>query len=395
MIICSLKQKQEILRFTKQVRDFITEHTNFKKGIFDGASGISLFCFYYHQFDLGDSIIYNKGMELLESESSAFTSSPNDNFAFSNLKWLIWTVSFLKKECFLDVNQSDYDTLKPLLLSYYQSYLEKGNYDLFYGFLGLSKVLEDFYSTEEFLELNKKFFLKTVEQEDFFSKWASLFIDRPGVYNFGLAHGMPSIVLYLVKLYELDPDAGTVFKDLAISSCHYIISKKQDYNLVGSYFPNNYNDHNQENQASRLAWCYGDLGVGYCLWKVGTAFNDQKIVSIGLEVLLSCTERKSPESTKVVDLSVCHGSSGLILFFKRLYEFTGLIEFKQATEYWLSYTLTEINTSKDISEIKSWKGNEQRYAFEVGMLTGVAGIGLVLLEILEEKKYSWSDWLLL
>lgn len=395
MISCSPQQKQEILHFTSHVRNLILQKANIDTGIFNGASGISLFCFYYQQFDPSDVDIYDKGIDLLKFESITLNNRASENNNFTDLNWLIWTISHLKSEGIIDLDPSDYLALKPLFLNHYERYLKEGNYDLFYGFIGLSQSLSLFCGCDEYIKLSRSFFLNTVEKEGVFSKWPSLFIDKSGNYNFGLAHGMPSIVLQLVKLYELKPEEGETFRRLALSCCKYLLDKKQDYKIVGSYFPNYHKNDNSESQESRLAWCYGDLGVGYCLWKAGNVFSDEQIAKVGLEVLLTCAARTEIKSTMIADLCLCHGSSGLILFFKRLYEFTGLLEFRVAAEYWTTFTLREIRAADDITSIKVWKGDQQGYVFESGMLMGVAGIALILLEVAEGKKYSWSNWLLL
>ena len=52
---------------------------------------------------------------------------------------------------------------------------------------------------------------------------------------------------------------------------------------------------------SRLAWCYGDLGIGIILYQAAKTFNDVELENFALEVLLHTTTRKEIEQTQAFD----------------------------------------------------------------------------------------------
>lgn len=213
--------------------------------------------------------------------------------------------------------------------------------------------------------------------------------------NFGLAHGLPSIIKFCVECYKKGVSRKLSYKN-ATGLINYMLGQK-NADTGHSYFP--YGgipdaSYSTQNQISRLAWCYGDLTIGYILYQAGTTFNDQKITSFALEVLEHTTKRRTEEETMVVDAAICHGSAGVAHIYNRIWHYTQKPIFKEATDFWIKKTLDFAVHPDGIAGYKRYNPTTGKYVNEYGLLEGAAGIGLVLLSYLT-GDFSWDYCLML
>ncbi len=388
-------KKQIINSILAEINEKLIGNTIVSRGFLNGGGGISLFLFNYYKIKK-DTRSYNKAFELLNNESELFSTNYLNKSYSNSLQWLIWLIFNLNSNKIISINKNEYNYVLPIFLANYKDFKKHGNYDLFYGQVGLGLILREFIKKDKFITLNEQFFLDTAEKDGKSFKWFfSLFESENQGYNFGLAHGIPSITLYLSNLFESTCYSNVNLAKLITGSTEFLIANKQDPNKIGSFYPNILTKEKKED-FSRLAWCYGDLGVGYSIWKSGIVTNNNKFIREGLEVLLHCAKRREVNDTRIVDLGICHGSSGLILFYKRLYQLTQLNEFKDACLYWLSFTTDRILEARSIDNILVWDTNKKQHEFKDGLLTGVAGIGMVLSEFISKKNCkNWSEFLLL
>ena len=175
---------------------------------------------------------------------------------------------------------------------------------------------------------------------------------------------------------------------------NYVLSRQIDFSKFGSYFPNYIPTNSQKSiSKSRLAWCYGDLGIGMALWKAGKATDNTVWKDRGLEVLLKSTQRQKYEESMIRDTGICHGSAGLAMIFSRMYLETGRDDFKDATNFWISQTLKLSYFQDGLAGYKTFFKDE--WICDYSLLTGIFGIGLVLLTCLENDKQTWDEMFLL
>ena len=144
---------------------------------------------------------------------------------------------------------------------------------------------------------------------------------------------------------------------------------------------------------SRLAWCYGDLGIGLALWQAGKAVKNHVWKEKGLDILLQSTKRRALHETSVIDAGICHGSAGLVMIFRRLFFETQRDEFKDVILYWIDQTLNLSRFNDGLAGYKSFVKNE--WICDYSLLTGISGIGLTLLSYLFEDKQEWDELFLL
>ena len=88
-----------------------------------------------------------------------------------------------------------------------------------------------------------------------------------------------------------------------------------------------------------MAWCYGDLGIGMAIWQAGKVLKKTEWKEAGLTILLQYTKRRNLFDNYVQDEEICHGTSGIVMIFRRMFLETNRNEFAEATQYWLHRTL--------------------------------------------------------
>ena len=212
-------------------------------------------------------------------------------------------------------------------------------------------------------------------------------------YNLALSHGISSIIIFLSRVIK----CGMINeKVMEILSCaiNYMLLQQKDFSQFGSYFPN-YILTNSANSLSksRMAWCYGDLGIGIALWQAGKAIDKPEWKEKGLEIILKSTQRRNYNDSMVIDAGICHGTAGIAMLFRRMYLETGRNEFKEATSYWIQQTLNFSNFEDGLVGYKTLL--RDGWICDYSLLTGIAGVGLVLFSYLENDLQNWDELFLL
>jgi len=204
---------------------------------------------------------------------------------------------------------------------------------------------------------------------------------------------MSSIIGILTKLHEHEI-FQTATAPLLRGAVHYILSLENTDEKF-CVFPNTVTLNNTISKKSRLAWCYGDLGVGIRLWFAAKTLNDEKLKEKAISVFKHSALRTKEEDTMVVDAGICHGSYGNAQLFTSMYKETGVIEFKNAANFWINDGLKRGTFEDGHAGYKQWRGNEKKWHNEISLLEGVAGIGLVIIDHLSSFDSKWDECLMM
>ena len=97
------------------------------------------------------------------------------------------------------------------------------------------------------------------------------------VINLSLSHGMAAIIHYLTRCLTI-PEIKS--NEIAIALKQIIKFYELHQNPIeysNSYFPSWVALQNHQPSNSRMAWCYGDLGVGLTLYNAGEVLNDSNL----------------------------------------------------------------------------------------------------------------------
>ncbi len=225
-------------------------------------------------------------------------------------------------------------------------------------------------------------------------------------YSLGLCHGVPSILSFLCKLsvVNIEKEKG---HHLIRQGVHWLLSKKNTSKENISAFPDLLPFIDEPN--SRLAWCYGDLGIAVALFRIGQVLEDKEIYAEAMQIAIRTASRKLVHSEVYqddlnVDLGFCHGLSGIVHLYHRMYQVSGNTLFDQCKNYWLKLLL---HSQKQNPQLPNVRGFTFRTVDEVisdrakpnwkesyNILEGSAGMTLVLLSLIDNKTNYWDEFLL-
>lgn len=373
-------------------------------GILGGSSGVGIFLAYYSQLrnkpEFLDIVIEN----LTKSIDYIGESTDIDWNYGTGLSGLIFSITHLIQKGFFEDEENDVIIGVDPHISKIMSYeLWNGNYDFFTGAIGYCSSLIHLSNTnpieihESLLDFIGILYKKRERIHKNAYGWQSVIDETNGniVYGFdlGMAHGMASILSILAKLYKLRINKKKAELMIVPLVNLILATKTNSYSL----YPNkcNLNLSFYKSEQSRLAWCYGDLGISIALWHAAQALKREDWEKEAIDTILHASKRRGLFENGVVDAGLCHGTAGIAHIFNRMYGYTGLEELKVASNYWFAETLKMASFEDGLAGFKAWQGIERGWVNEPGLLEGIAGIGLALISAVSDIEPAWDECLLL
>jgi lantibiotic modifying enzyme len=212
-------------------------------------------------------------------------------------------------------------------------------------------------------------------------------------YDLGIPHGIPGIILLLCRVSETNIERDLVLR-MIDGAASWVLSK--ECHKRRGYFP-----HIAGREfIGRLAWCYGDLGVGAALLAASETLSSPALKEKAM-MIFSKEAEKDISSANVFrhrrfgihDRGLCHGTAGIALFFTNMYKKTGMAGLRDAADYWTNYTLSIKKTDK-----KQGVGGylfpgtdpDNNWIKNPYLLEGTIGVGLFYLSMLNEAQTSWE-----
>ncbi len=294
-------------------------------GILSGRAGIALFQFYCEKYS-DENSYHEKGIEILNS----CVESINTGYSFptycSGVAEFGWLMQHLVDN---NLIESDLDELlypfNDFLKARMNHKLSESYHDFLHGGLGYG-----FFFLKRFEGTNRKVlkekYFERIESllilitglaisEGNKKKWKPFLDTRTGVegYNLSLFNGRSSIAYFLTKISRIDSFKAKS-EGLAIEALNFIWQYKNTTGPGISFFPNRIEQDSQHEYPSRLAWCYGDIGIGLATTLAGNSFDRKELITKGVDFLIHSSSRRTIETTSVVDAGFCHGSFGKFLY---------------------------------------------------------------------------------
>jgi lantibiotic modifying enzyme len=365
-------------------------------GILSGLAGIVPFLFDYSQYskntsyaDLGEKYIYEIFTKLEREHSSLVFSK--------GLAGIGYVLEQLHQKGFIE-KVDILDQHIPLFVHDVQMKLKNKYFDALHGAIGtgfyLLKKIENRDALSGVKALIKYFKENAIETTDGIY-WPNGNNNYPGSQmNFGLAHGLPSVLVFLSLCIEAGIEKDTC-TELLKRNAEFILSTKNPSPYSKDNLSLFKDSADRKDYSSRLAWCYGDLGVALAFHKVNKTVGGFRWVVN--ELLERSVQRTSVKETSAYDGGFCHGTAGILHIYK-LFHNAGFKEISPTNiEYWLSKTL-KFGTHYDKPNNAGYycyNGNtDEEYSAKIGLLMGVTGIGHTLLS-LKNGDYSWSEGLMI
>lgn len=225
-------------------------------------------------------------------------------------------------------------------------------------------------------------------------KWRTFNSIDPPFYCLGLAHGVPAMLAHLGMIYESNVDNQKCL-ELLTQGVNALMGEELTDEIFS--FPQGLPLEEELPRMSsgntRIAWCYGDLGIALSLLKAGLSTNNESWCKKALQIAEKVTQR-DPRTSCIMDNAFCHGSLGVVHIYNRFYQFTKDIRYKEQALYWLNHALKMAEPLKGMAKFHSKERdkdtNEYKIAPHWGILEGTTGAGLVLLSLLADKEPEWD-----
>lgn len=219
-------------------------------------------------------------------------------------------------------------------------------------------------------------------------RWAS-----HGYYNLGVAHGVPGVVAVLAACHAAGV-AACPAGELLGPAVDWLLAQRLDRDF-GSRFPAWVGD-DVPRGGTRLAWCYGDLGVATVLYFAGQAAGRDDWRHEALDTA-RLAARRTLEDAGVYDAGLCHGAAGLGHLFNRLHQASGDPLLAGAARRWLRATLDLRRPGEAVAGFPKRSPDLDgtlRWHADPGLLTGAAGVALALLAAVSSDEPGWDRPLL-
>ena len=381
-----LKQVHDKIR---QIAVSIEEIESDDCSIICGNPGAVLFQCYYSK---NQSVSSNSCETKLQRVFDYFQCADNLNFS-CGIAGILFVLDHLEKENFFDFE----DNVGCFDHGIWGHFIEhEKTLDFLHGSPGvINSLLEQ--RIESRYDYLFDMWLQAIENKkeasDSELKWKNSFQNYNGEpdqgYYYGLAHGVPAIIIVLLKLYARTKSEKTY--DYLVKSINFLIVSRQE-EPSNFCFPNVKAD--KLSVEGSLSWCYGDLGCAYAMFFYAKTFKDAKIEQLALDIFTKHALKERPEKNNIVDADFCHGSVGIAHFYARMFNHTSIELFRKTAEIWYEITLQKAVYPNGIAGYKHAQGPNKPSTNEFGLLEGVSGIGLSLISAISDIEPKWDGALL-
>lgn len=368
-----------------------------------GQAGQALFHAYLavHEQDEAQA---DRAVALLDSAVEALATTPLPPNLYNGFPGVAWAAEHLQGRLFAPEEGEDPNLeIDEALLGVLERSPWPGDYDLIGGIVGLGVYALERLPRPTAVACLERITERLAERAERTPEGAAWFteperlppwqreIQPDGYYNLGVAHGIPAIVALLAGAA-----AGGVAgaRPLLDDTVRWLLARRLEpgaASCFGSWFY-----PGQTSRASRLAWCYGDLGIAASLLAAARAVGEPAWKREALDLALATAERPAPTAS-VKDAGLCHGAAGIGHLFNRMYQSTGEERLADAARFWLGYALEIREPGEGIAGFRAWVAEQEGdspWRTDPGFLEGAAGIGLALLAAVSTVEPAWDRVLL-
>jgi len=222
-------------------------------------------------------------------------------------------------------------------------------------------------------------------------------IHPDGCYNLGLSHGIPGVLIFLGGASAQDIPGA---RELLLDATRWLLLQQRAYHN-GSRFGHSFvRDPWEEPDGSRVAWCYGDLGIAVSLLMASQHSCVAEWRSLALDLTRIAAQRPV-EQCRVADAGLCHGAFGNAHMFARLYAATREPYQLEAATRWLAVGLAMRKPGTGLAGFQAWRppmpgdSGPPTWHATASLLEGTCGIGLTLIGFLCSLEPAWDEFLML
>lgn len=378
-----------------------SEAGEFQGGLATGPAGGALL---FHYLELafpgtGHRVVSDRFLATAVRDLSTTAYGSSLYAGIAGISWMVDHIASAKDE---DPNLEVDEVLKALL-----SHPWNGDYDLISGLTGLGiyalerqrkksgrellrLVIDHLYDLK--LSTNDGYSWATMPE--YLPEWQKALFPN-GYYNLGVAHGVPAVITFLAGAVVAGVSEGKA-EDLLVGAIKWLLAQR-DGHQGSSLFPSllpigNHNFHGSND--SRLAWCYGDLGIASSLLAAAQATNRSEYIREAISIGLNCSTR-GIDKEKDQDAGICHGAIGNAHMFNRLFQSTGEESFRLSAISWFQRVLDHKLDNEGVCGFRVFQPDIQDpssspWGKSHGFLKGGAGIALCLISALTDTVPEWD-----
>lgn len=407
-IISEHKVQIDIYNKIDDIYDILVKRVNEIKefDLYGGKSGTCLFMAYYQAINKTCKNNIEYIVESIINDANLYKITNYKHLTYySEMAWILCHL-YEKKLINIDLNDYFYD-IDEYLYEGMTKLWNMNEHGCVNGAISLGMYFYYRYmlGTEQcrqYLEFFVDLLKETAIEKDNTMKWITTinYETNEQGYNLGIAHGIPGILLFLRKLL-LANIKKDVISDILTKASNFLLQQKHSLETNKSFFNFCVCTETTELETS-LAWCYGDISVGYSLYMISSLDNIRRedIKKNAIEILLDTTKRTYLSGIRVIDAGLCHGTSGIAHIYNRLYQQTNELEFREAARFWYKETIKMAKYDNKYAGYRLPYGsknieNKQFELSNLSFLIGISGIGLSLLSAIYPADPSWDMCLLL
>jgi lantibiotic modifying enzyme len=202
----------------------------------------------------------------------------------------------------------------------------------------------------------------------------------------GISHGNALIMCFVANVYE---------RGIEKRCCERIIHRaaafllKQKFRFTKGLFPDFIGD--EESDTKQFSLCYGDIGIGYAIYRGGTLLNAPSLLAESDEILSDCLTRRI-EDKLTLDGGITYGASGLAAAFEKLYRISLDLRFLKAAEYWYTCIPSYAIHENDFAGYRA-RGLSRRDIWNTSFGWGIIGIGVSLMRYMKRELPAFDQLL--
>lgn len=370
----------------------------------DGHAGIALLYAYLDR--CGRSGVAEQAGQLLDHAAAAIANRPVSASLYSGFTGVAWAIAHIQPAAWeLEGPDDPLAEIDAALLELVSRSSWPHDYDLISGLVGFGV-----YALERLPQPCARACLEQIvlrlaeiaERQPEGTTWLTsphllIALTRAtypnGYYNLGLAHGVPGVIALLGAICAAGI-AAAVARPLLNSSVAWLLAQRLPPGH-SSWF-GYYTGFNIAPTSSRLAWCYGDLGLAAALLAAARFVAEPAWELAALSIARAAAAREV-HGSGVIDAGLCHGGAGVAHLFNRIYQASGEPIFAEAARRWFTHTLTLREPGQGIGGFLAYEPGSNRsmdWVASPGFLSGAAGIGLALLAATSAIEPAWDRALL-
>lgn len=357
-----------------------------KIGLLDGLSGIAVF--YNYLGEVYENIEYQEKLLIIIDKIDNLISEEIKTYTLCSGLAGYGLVLLALNDKNIEIDEEYFNSLDSILLEDLNEQFKKNNYDFLHGALGIMFYFLERYKakkTEFLAEILNDFAIQLCDKISLDLK--KVLVRKTGFndecYYLGIAHGVSGLINFLVHLAD---NFGELKIDISnsLKICIDFLRGHKEYEPNSmQFYPNLILLETETSIGSLLGWCQGDLGVSNALYNAGLFLNDNDLKNEAIE-LMEGTKNISFKESRVKDIGICHGSSGILIQY-----FLASLKleknYSKEIETWFSVIKEQTN---DFEEFLAHKGKGE-YEDNNSFLKGSVGLGLVLLTISNGVNSNW------